>query len=74
MNCLWLILILACCQGTFCGSNQSDDDGCGNGVSRRGNGRRERDCDCDCGRPVTSMPPFGRGAESDTCGCDIQES
>jgi hypothetical protein len=77
MNCLWLILILACCGSCFGNQNDSSDDGCGCGNSRAsgggGNRRRDNDCDCDCGRNMPPMPPFGRGADSDTCGCDIQE-
>lgn len=80
MNCLWLILILACCGGQNCGLG---NDGCGCGQSRGGSSRRDNGCGCrvqedDCGcdgqrRRVSSMPSFGRNSDSDTCGCDMQE-
>lgn len=87
MNCLWLIILLALCNGSCgCDGNNGNRNSCG--CSRRGDDRRGRDSDCgcrreredDCGcddgprrRPMPSMPPFGRSQESDTCGCDIQE-
>lgn len=78
MNCLWLILILACCSnGWGCGDCNCDqrpgrprterESDCG----RRG---RDDDCDCDDAPRRRPMPPFGRGNDNnDTCGCEIQE-
>lgn len=61
MNCLWLILILACCGGqSLFGNDQcgcgGNDCGCGNVQSRGGNRRRDNDCGCR--------------VQEDDCGCD----
>jgi len=66
MNCLWLILILACCNGqSFCGNDENwncgrndrdRDCGCGSIQQRGGNRRRDNDCGCR--------------VQEDDCGCD----
>lgn len=81
MNCLWLILLLACCGGQ---NFSLGNDGCGCGRSRGGNSRRDNDCgrrgqedDCGCDgsrrRGVSSMPSFGRNSDNDTCGCEQED-
>lgn len=76
-----------CDEASFgCGKNDSrgrDRDGCGcrrddrreNRRDERRDCRRDDGCGCDDGRRrgVSSLPPFGRNSDGDTCGCDIQE-
>lgn len=73
MNCLWLILILACCGGQSWGCDNRDDrNGCGCGVSnsRRGNRRSDNDCGCR-GREDDRDRDCDRDRDRDRdCGCD----
>lgn len=79
MNCLWLLLLLACFSGN---GNVQGDCGCNSGCGREGdrddrdcnNDRdRDRDCGCDRGRDRDDDCDRGRDRDRDRdrdCGCN----